>query len=115
MTSDCKSQVIVGDHNDSQNDEDKNYRQDKFFPGLKGQTAALELVDVCVNLTAMALMLVHTYKKLIECLLTVVEYAEVFSVLLCNIFGDYYIKEWRQLFPSPAFKLSALFEAFWHH
>lgn len=61
MTSDCKSQVIVGDHYDSQNNEDKDYWQDKFFPGFKGQTAALELVDVCVNLTAMALMLVHTF------------------------------------------------------
>jgi hypothetical protein len=60
MPSDCKCQVIVSDHYDSQNDEDKNYREDKFFPGLKGQTAAFELVDVCVNLTAMTLMLVHT-------------------------------------------------------
>jgi hypothetical protein len=61
MTSDCKSQVIEGDHYDSQNDEDKNYRQDKFFPGLKGKAATLKLVDVCVNLTAVTLMLVHTY------------------------------------------------------
>lgn len=93
MTSDCKSQVIIGYYNDSQNDEYKNYRENEFFPGFKGQTAALELVDVGINLTAMALILVHTFRIKINSLLTVVEYAEIFSVLLCNILGDYNIKE----------------------